>query len=129
MESPETICDLKCRYTSLKFTNLKKNQKKDIIQKLHWNENKNKSLQNLVMATSFQNKTMHVVLFQLLVSICLFCSHFSLRLWNIHGSLAVAESRSIIRKEKITSETNNFLIGTHKGNQTWSLGKHTKVFK
>jgi hypothetical protein len=67
----------------------------------------------LCMATSFQNKTLYVALFQLLVSIFLFCSHFSLRLWNIHGPLAVVEPRSIIRKEKIIGEANNFLIGTN----------------
>jgi hypothetical protein len=65
------------------------------------------------MATSFRNKTLHVVLSQLLVSIILFCSHFYLHLWNIHGPLAVAELRLIMRKEKITGETNNFMIGTN----------------
>jgi hypothetical protein len=72
----------------------------------------------LCMATSFQNKTLHVVLSQLLVSICLFCSHFSLRLWNIHRPLAVAEPRSIMRKEKITGEANNFLIGKNPQRQS-----------
>jgi hypothetical protein len=72
----------------------------------------------LCMATSFRNKTLHVVLSQLLISIFLFCSHFSLHLWNIQRTLAVAEIRSIMRKEKITGETNNFLIGTNPQRQS-----------
>jgi hypothetical protein len=72
----------------------------------------------LCMATSFRNKTLYVVLSQLLVSIFFFCSHFSLHLWNIHGPLAVAELRSIMQKEKITGETNNFLIGTNPQRQS-----------
>jgi hypothetical protein len=67
----------------------------------------------LCMATSFQNKTLHVALSQLLVSICLYCSHFSLRHWNIHRPSTVAEPRSIMRKKKITGEANNFLIETN----------------
>jgi hypothetical protein len=62
---------------------------------------------------------LHVVLSQLLTSICLFGSHFSLHLLNIqYGLLAVAEPRSIIRKEKIIGEANNFLIGTNPQRQS-----------
>jgi hypothetical protein len=62
---------------------------------------------------------LHVVLSQLFASICLFGSHFSLHLLNIqYGPLAVVEPISIIRKEKIIGEANNFLIGTNPQRQS-----------